>query len=65
MHSQATARVRTLEIQMHSTFEAMIKAQEEMRSIGVVADIEMKPAMAAAYVEYKARRRNETTKHNS
>jgi hypothetical protein len=66
MHSQATARVRRLEQEMHSTFEEVTKAQEEMRSIGVVADIEMKPAMSAAFVEYKALRRNhETTKHHS
>lgn len=56
MLSEAVEDYKRLEQSAHRVFEALIKAQAEMRKEGVVVDLEMSPSMAAAFSEYKVQR---------
>ena len=53
-HEQAVERFRRLELEARVTFDDLLSAQSRMREIGVVADVEMSPALAAAWVEHRA-----------
>ncbi len=52
-HANAVDRFKKLELEAKATFNELISAQKRMREIGIVADVEMGPAMAAAYLEHK------------
>ena len=53
-HEQAVERFRRLEQEARVTFDDLLKAQERMREVGVVVDVEMSPALQAAWVEHRA-----------
>jgi hypothetical protein len=56
--ARAVERFRKLEAEMRGTFHDLNAATAAMRELGVTVDVEMTPAMQAAWVEHRATRRH-------
>lgn len=55
--ARALERFRRAEAELGHAMDDLIGGIEALRELGVVADIEMKPPMQAAWVEHKVARR--------